>query len=91
MVINDKLDSILAKENAMAVSLDALKASVAKLETAEAATKALLTGLTQKIQDLINASQNTVDPVALQAIVDQVNADADSLSAAVAANTPAAP
>ena len=74
----------------MALSLDALAAAVAADVTVDQSAITLLNGLTAKIQELITASGNTVDPVLLQAIVDQINASKDSLAAAVVQNTPAA-
>ncbi len=75
----------------MAIDLTALKNAVDAEKTVEDSAITLLTGLTSQISALIAASGNTVDPAALQAIVDQVNTDAASLAAAVTANTPAAP
>ena len=73
----------------MALDLTALTNAVNAEKTVEQSAITLLSGLTSQIQSLIAASGNTVDPAALQAIVDQVNSDASTLAAAVAANTPA--
>lgn len=95
-VINEKLDSIISKlnnvlrkERDMAVDLSALQAAVARDTDVDQSAKTLLEGLTAKIQELIDASGNTVDPAALQGIVDGINSTTDALAAAVAANTPA--
>ena len=69
--------------------LDNLTAEVARQGTVDASVLALLTGLVAKLQVLAN--QPTVDPAALQSLVDAVKANDDSLAAAVTANTPAAP
>jgi len=75
----------------MALDLTALTQAVNDEKTVEQSAITLLNGLTKQIADLVAASGNTVDPAALQAIVDQVNADKQALADAVAANTPAAP
>jgi hypothetical protein len=75
----------------MALSLDALTQAVADEKTVEDSAIALLGGLTSKINDLIAASGNSVDPAALQAIVDELNTNKAALSAAVVLNTPASP
>jgi hypothetical protein len=61
----------------------ALSASVARLTAVEDGAIALIQGLAAQVSANIN------DPVALDAIVQTVNAQADRLAAAVAANTPA--
>src|SRR5690348_18501042 len=87
-----KLLTQLIKEiHQMALDLTALTQAVNDEKTVEQSAITLLNGLTKQIADLVAASGNTVDPAALQAIVDQVNADKQALADAVAANTPAAP
>ena len=71
----------------MTIDLQSLKDAVAANTTVDQSAVALMTGLTAKIQELIDASGTAVDPTELQAIVDQINADNASLAAAVAANT----
>lgn len=84
--------SKLTKEiKKMAVDLTALTQAVKDEKTVELSAIALLNGLTGQIGTLIAASGNTVDPVALQAIVDEVNANKQALADAVTANTPVAP
>jgi hypothetical protein len=78
-------------EDIMRVDLTSLKNAVAANTAVDQSAMVLLSGLTAKIQELIAASGDTIDPVELQAIVDQVNTDNTALAAAVAANTPAAP
>jgi hypothetical protein len=71
----------------MAVSLDALTAAVEAESTVEQSAITLIGGLAGQIQDLIAKSGNTVDPVALQALVDKMTASQTALAAAVTANT----
>ena len=68
--------------------LDNLTTAAANETTVDASVEALLTTLSAAIQKLLAAP--TVDPAALQAIVNTMNNNAATLSAAVAANTPAA-
>jgi hypothetical protein len=71
----------------MAVSLDALTAAVEAESTVEQSAITLIGGLAAQIQDLIAKSGNTVDPVALQALVDKMTASQTALAVAVTANT----
>jgi len=75
----------------MALSLEALEAEVARNTSVDGSAIVLIQGLVAKIEELIAASGNTVDPAALQALVDSLKGSSDGLAAAVAANTPAAP
>ena len=75
----------------MALDITALQTAVANETTVDASVETLITGMAAQIQTLINQSVNTVDPAALQAIVDTMNNNAAALKAAVTANTPAAP
>lgn len=88
--LNGKLDRILdqllhiqMQERQEMINLDALKASVEKETTV---TQSAIT-LMQQLSDLIE--QNKADPVALQALADQIDAQASALGSAVQANTPA--
>jgi hypothetical protein len=77
----------------MALDLTALEAAVAANTAVDQSASILLTGLTAKIQELINAAGNA-DPALvakLQALADQITADNATLSASVAQNTPAQP
>ena len=96
--IEDKLDAILNNQfnilkgiERMALDISKLQAAVAAETTVEQSAVTLIGTLAGEIQTLINASGNTVDPAALQALVDQMTASQASLAAAVTANTPAAP
>jgi chromosome segregation ATPase len=71
----------------MALSLTALQTAVAQETTVEQSAITLIKGLASQIQTLIDQSQNTVDPVALQTIVTNMTNSQLALAAAVAANT----
>lgn len=73
------------------LDISALTAAVANEKTVEQSAVTLLGTLAAEIQSLITASGNTVDPAALQALVDQMTASQTALAAAVAQNTPTAP
>ena len=88
--INAKLDKLLLGETTMALDITALQTAVAQETTVDSAVETLLTGLSSELQTLITNSGNTVDPAALQAIVNTMTANATTLQAAVSANTPAA-
>lgn len=82
--IERKLNRLLHLEREELMDLTALQTAVANETTVGQSAITLLAQLTALVQ------ANIGDPVALQTIVDQVNADSQSLSAAVTANTPAA-
>lgn len=67
------------------MTLDDLKAKVDAQTTVIKSAETLLGQLSTLIRD------NSNDPVKLQAIADELDANSAELSAAVAANTPAAP
>lgn len=67
----------------MPLDLSALQAEVERDRTVNESAATLLAGLAAKIEELKG------DPVALQALADQLKSNSDSLAAAVAANTPA--
>ena len=83
--IHRLLHFILERINHMSAVTDRLTASVAALTTAEQSAAALLAQLSQLIRD------NAEDPTALLKIADDIDADTAALTAAVVANTPAAP
>lgn len=66
------------------MTLDDLKAKVDNEATVEQSAITLLQGLSAQIK------ANANDPAKLQALADEVDANATSLAAAVTANTPAA-
>lgn len=61
-----------------------LTAKVAELTTVEQSAVALLDGLSQQLKDAKG------DPVAIQAVIDSLDAGKTDLAAAVSRNTPAA-
>lgn len=73
------------QENIMA-TIEDLKASVQKNTDAEASVVTLMQGLSQQLKDAKAAN----DPAAIQAVIDQIDANTNSVAAAVVANTPAA-
>jgi len=89
----------------MALDITALQTAVAAETTIDTSVETLITqvvaqetSMAQQIQTLITASGNTVDPAALQQIVNTMTANATALSqssaalqAAVTTNTSAAP
>ena len=96
--IEGKLDQILGllttqqkETGTIMLDITALQTAVQAETTVEQSAETLLTSLSTEIQTLITQSGNTVDPAALQGFVDTLNANAKTLAAAVAANTPAAP
>jgi hypothetical protein len=66
------------------VNLVALEETVTKVETVAASAKALIEGFAAEVE------AHKDDPIAIQALVDRARVAADSLGAAVEANTPAA-
>jgi len=90
--IEKKLDTIISllvdvrgKEVDMSAELDALTAQVQQTETLEESAITLITGLATQL----TAAKE--DPAAIQALADSLQAEAAKLSAAITANTPAAP
>lgn len=81
----DRLENFLnSKFNHMANELDNLKAAAARETSLEQSAIVLL-------QNLSSMLKSAPDMAAVQTIADQLNANADSLTAAITANTPAAP
>jgi hypothetical protein len=72
---------------AMALDITNLQKAVANETTVEQSAITLISGLAAQIQTLINNSGNTVDPAALQKLVDSMTASQAALAAAVTANT----
>jgi stress response protein SCP2 len=89
--LEQKLDRILAavniliqKENQIMADLTALTAQVTANTNVEASAIVLLNGLSAQIAQIKN------DPVAVQALSDQLKTSATNLAAAITANTPVA-
>jgi len=81
------LKTILEKEKATMATLADIKAKVDAEKTVEDSIVTLLTSVSQQLKDAIASN----DPAAMQAIADELDANTAALSAAVTANTPAAP
>ena len=75
---------VLRKLEDIMANLQALQAAVEKEKAVTQSALTLIQGLAQKIQDASG------DQAALDALVAELNTQADSLAAAVSANTPAA-
>jgi hypothetical protein len=84
--IERKLDLILDNQEYIMATMEDLKASVQKNTDAEASVIALLKGISQQLKD----AQAANDPAAIQAVIDQIDANTAAAAAAVVANTPAA-
>lgn len=74
----DKLEKIMAQ-------IDDLEAELARNTSVDQSVLALITDLLAQVEAA------KTDPVRIQAVIDKFRANDDSLAAAVAANTPAAP
>lgn len=78
--INRKADCIMA-------NLQDLQAAVERDRTVTESAVTLLQGIAQQLRD----AQASNDPNAIQAVIDQIDANTNRMAEAVAANTPAAP
>jgi hypothetical protein len=83
MVIISKINSLIQGDTVMASDLTAITAQVAANTTVIGSAMTLL----GQLSDLISSLKN--DPVALQALADQLKTQDDALAAAITANTPA--
>lgn len=76
-------------------TLDALAAQVTQNTTIEGSAVQLINGIAQRITDAVNAAiAGGATAADLQPVTDEIaalKASSDALSAAIAANTPAAP
>lgn len=75
------IDQLAKQESKMSVSLDALTAQVAQNTQVEASAVTLIQGIAAQL------AEAAADPAKVQALSDQLKASADSLAAAVTANT----
>ena len=82
---NDLLNLIYESTKAMSQALDNLKKEVTETKGAVASILALVEGLAQQIRD------NAEDPVALNAMADELDQQQQAIAAAVTANTPPTP
>ena len=78
----DQIQQLLGKE---AMTLADLKAQVDANTSLEGSAIQLINGLAAQIKNAAN------DPAAIQALADELSSSATALSAAISANTPAAP
>ena len=95
--LNSKLDLILAlihaiskQENTMAIDLTKLTAEVAANTSVTTSVETLISNLAAQIA-AIPTSTDPATQAALDALVQQLNANDTGLAAAVTANTPAPP
>lgn len=86
-VLQDKMDLILQNQETTMATMDDLKASVARNTAVDTSIVTLLQGISQQLKD----AQAQNDPAAIQAVIDQLDANTKTLSDAVTANTPSAP
>lgn len=68
-------------------TMEDLKAAVARNTSAENSVIELLKGISQQLKD----AQAANDPAAVQAVIDQIDANTAAAAAAVVANTPTPP
>lgn len=97
------LEHLHTQQQSGAVALDDIKKELRKMSTASEAALARLTAsvaanttVDQSILDLVTrlaqeVRDNANDPAALNALADQIDADAQRITEAVNANTPAPP
>lgn len=83
--INQSLIASLTQGANMSAELDSLTAQVHESAAVEASAIILIQGLADQLRAIAN------DPAAITALADQLNASEQALSAAIVANTPAAP
>lgn len=92
--IEQKLDRILKLLNQtqekLMLLLDTLAADVEANTNAAAGLEQVLDTVVQELKDLQANSGNTIDPAALKAITDKIEANTATIVAKTLANTPAA-
>ena len=86
--IEAKLTAIAIQQQELNMTFLELKAKVTEAVTVENSAVALITGIATQLKDAIAAG---TDPTEIQAVADQLDAGTAALTAAVLANTPAAP
>lgn len=80
------LHQILNKERIIMATMQELNAAVQRNTDVEASVETMLQGISQQLKD----AKASNDPAAIQAVIDQIDANTKRLSDAVTANTPAA-
>ena len=83
-LILDAVNNLVQEEKEIMADLTTLTTQVQQNTDVEASAITLLNGLSAQIAQIKN------DPVALQALADQLKTSSDSLASAITANTPAA-
>jgi len=78
------ITQVRKRSKSIMTDLTALQQAVANETTVEQSLITLFNGLAQQLKDAGS------DPVAIQAVVDQLNQNAANMAAAITANTPAA-
>ena len=86
--IEAKLTAIAIQQQELNMTFLELKAKVTEAVTVENSAVALITGIATQLKEAIAAG---TDPAEIQAVADQLDAGTAALTAAVLANTPAAP
>jgi alkylhydroperoxidase/carboxymuconolactone decarboxylase family protein YurZ len=93
--LNTNLEKLLTKMAALDDKITALASAVANLTTVDASAVALINGIAAQIQTAVQAAlaagATPAELAAVQLAIDNITGSAGQLSAAVAANTPAAP
>jgi ABC-type transporter Mla MlaB component len=92
--IENALATLNEKEQQMNVELDTLTEKVAAVEAVDQSAVALLAGLKEKLDEAIAAlaaANPGIDAGVLTALSARLDAQTQSLAAAIVANTPAAP
>lgn len=82
-----KQNLMLSKLERIMATMEDLKAAVARNTSAENSVIELLKGISQQLKD----AQAANDPAAVQAVIDQIDANTAAAAAAVVANTPTPP
>lgn len=80
------LQKTLKKVNIIMATMQELNAAVQRNTDVEASVETMLQGISQQLKD----AKASNDPAAIQAVIDQIDANTKRLSDAVTANTPAA-
>lgn len=80
------LQRTLKKVNIIMATMQELNAAVQRNTDVEASVETMLQGISQQLKD----AKASNDPAAIQAVIDQIDANTKRLSDAVTANTPAA-
>jgi len=84
--IEAKIDALSQAQNAIMATFTDLKTQVQRNTDLENSAVQLIQGISAQLKDAI--AQN--DPAAVQMLADQLSSSADSLAAAITANTPVA-